>query len=40
VLRHKELEANFFARYSSYMGNEFNVNVVTSDLIHDYINKL
>ena len=40
VLRHKELEANFFDRYPSYMGHEFNVSAVTSDLIHDCINKL
>lgn len=40
VQRHMELEAKFFANYSQYVGNEFDCNVVTVDLVYECIKKL
>ena len=38
--RHQELETNFFRMYSQYVGNDFDVNEITPDYLHDCIGKL
>jgi len=38
--RHQELATNFFRMYSPYVGNDFDVNEITPDYLHDCIGRL
>jgi len=38
--RHQELETDFFRMYSQYVGNDFDVNEITPDYLHDCIGRL
>jgi len=38
--RHGELETQFFTRHSQYVGDKFNDNIVTVELVGECIDKL